>query len=136
MYREKGHELRSQITPPSLTVRGNSILIDQIIVNLLVNAAEASTGPIHVLLECSRAVPSDPPRVRVSVADDGPGVPPSLRDSIFHPFFTTHSDGSGLGLTTAREAAREMGGDLVLETSERGARFVALLVAGEHAGVE
>lgn len=135
MYRERGHELRSQVTPPSLTVRGNSILIDQIIVNLLVNAAEASAAPIHVLVECTAALPNDPKRVRVSVSDDGPGVPPSLRDSIFHPFFTTHSDGSGLGLTTAREAAREMGGDLSLETSDRGARFVALLAAGDHAEV-
>jgi len=137
MYRERAHELKSQVTPQSLRVRGNSILIDQILVNLLVNAAEASQRPIHVLLACEPAplAPGDPTqRVRVSVSDDGPGVPQSLRDSIFRPFFTTHRDGSGLGLTTAREAAREMGGDLVLEVTEQGARFVALLVASDPAG--
>lgn len=131
MYRERGHELKSQV-PASLRVRGNSILLDQILVNLLVNAAEASREPIHVLLECEaapRATKDEPERVRISVSDDGPGVPPSLRDSIFHPFFTTHTDGSGLGLTTAREAARDMGGDLLLEPSQRGARFVAVLLA-------
>lgn len=133
MYRERGHELRSQVVPPSLRVRGNSILIDQILVNLLVNASEASREPIHVLLDCEPLLPKtsdEPGRVRITVSDDGPGVAPSLRDSIFHPFFTTHSDGSGLGLTTAREAARDMGGDLFLEPSERGARFVAVLLGG------
>jgi signal transduction histidine kinase len=70
--------------------------------------------------------------VRITVTDDGPGVPEGVRESIFHPFFTTHPEGSGLGLTTAREAAREMGGDLILEPSARGARFVALLQAAER----
>jgi signal transduction histidine kinase len=136
MYRERGHELKSHPVPSGLRVRGNAILIDQILVNLLVNAAEASREPIHVLLECSAASRQGDgrERVRISVSDDGPGVVAGLRDSIFHPFFTTHSDGSGLGLTTAREAAREMGGDLFLEPSQRGARFVALLLAGAPAG--
>jgi signal transduction histidine kinase len=135
MYRERGHELKSHPVPGGLRVRGNAILIDQILVNLLVNAAEASREPIHVVLECSSASRGDgPERVCISVSDDGPGVPAALRESIFHPFFTTHSDGSGLGLTTAREAAREMGGDLFLEPSQRGARFVALLLAGIPAG--
>jgi two-component system, NtrC family, C4-dicarboxylate transport sensor histidine kinase DctB len=133
MYRERAHELRSSVYPPTLRVHGNSILIDQILVNLLVNAAEASDKPIHVALECTLAVePSDRTLVRISVSDDGPGVPEAVRDSIFHPFFTTHLDGSGLGLTTAREAAREMGGDLMLEPSERGARFVALLPGADR----
>jgi signal transduction histidine kinase len=137
LYRERNHRLKSAIAQGSPRVRGNSILIDQILVNLLVNAAEASREPIHVLVECGPAAPepSHPTRrVRISVTDDGPGVPPTLRESIFHPFFTTHSDGSGLGLTTAREAAREMGGDLFLEPTERGARFVALLPAGDFPG--
>jgi len=135
IYRERAHELKNRVSPPGLRVRGNSILIDQILVNLLVNAAEASRDPIRVALECEPETPgAGSRRVRISVTDDGPGVPDSLRDSIFHPFFTTHSDGSGLGLTTAREAAREMGGDLVLERTERGARFVALLLSSEGGG--
>jgi signal transduction histidine kinase len=109
-----------------------------ILVNLLVNAAESSKQPIHVLLEASRepALAPEPGMVRISVTDDGPGVPEALRDSIFHPFFTTHADGSGLGLTTAREAARDMGGDLILEPSAQGARFVALLQGGARSASE
>ncbi|HEV8549119.1 MAG TPA: HAMP domain-containing sensor histidine kinase [Polyangiaceae bacterium] len=135
MYRERGHELKSQLAQEPLRVRGNAILLDQILVNLLVNAAEASQAPVHVVLECGLGprAPDGAARVRISVTDDGPGVPPGLRESIFHPFFTTHSDGSGLGLTTAREAAQEMGGELALEPTERGARFVVLLLAG-HGG--
>lgn len=131
MYREGGHELKSVVQPNTLRARGNAILIDQILVNLLVNAAEAGKHPVNVVLEC-REAPRDErgaPRVQISVSDDGPGVPAALRESIFHPFFTTHTDGSGLGLTTAREAAREMGGDLSLDARERGARFVVTLLA-------
>jgi len=132
MYREAGHELRNQVAAGPLRARGNAILIDQILVNLLVNAAEAGREPLNVVLECAPA-PRDPERglerVLISVTDDGPGVPAALRESIFHPFFTTHPDGSGLGLTTAREAAREMGGDLYLESTEGGARFVVVLLA-------
>lgn len=131
LYRERSHELRSHVYPGAVAVRGNSMQIDQILVNLLVNAAQSSTGPLHVLLECAPAPPEETSNmVRISVSDDGPGVPEALRQAIFDPFFTTHADGSGLGLTTAREAAREMGGDLILEPSDNGARFVALLPAG------
>jgi signal transduction histidine kinase len=138
LYRERNHELRSHVLPGAAAVRGNSMQIDQILVNLLVNAAQSSNAPLHVVLECSPgpARANAAPMVRISVTDDGPGVPESLREAIFDPFFTTHADGSGLGLTTAREAAREMGGDLILEPSSRGACFVALLPAAERRKTE
>ena len=51
------------------------------------------------------------------------GVPEAVRESIFRPFFTTRDEGTGLGLTTAREAAESMGGSLVLEPRDKGACF-------------
>jgi signal transduction histidine kinase len=130
MYRERDHVLRAQAIPGALTIRGNSLLIDQILVNLLVNAAESSEKSLHVNIECGGVTDDVPPMVRIRVSDDGPGVPDALRQRIFEPFFTTHAEGSGLGLTTAREAAREMGGDLLLEPTAGGACFVAVLPAG------
>ena len=46
--------------------------------------------------------------------DDGPGVPPELREKIFTPFFTTREKGTGLGLAFVREIVREHGGDVTV----------------------
>jgi C4-dicarboxylate-specific signal transduction histidine kinase len=59
----------------------------------------------------------------VDVIDDGPGIPDDVRAAVFEPFFTTKDKGTGLGLTTAREAAASIGGELTLLPSRRGAHF-------------
>lgn len=130
IFRERCHTLKAKVQPEGAWVRGNALVIDQILVNLLVNAAEASSSPIDVSVDVRRAaedLDGRMPAMRVEVSDSGPGVPAAMRDTIFQPFFTTRTEGTGLGLTTSREAARELGGDLTLEPSDRGARFVLTL---------
>ena len=51
-------------------------------------------------------------RVRIEVRDDGPGVPPELREKIFAPFFTTREKGTGLGLAFVREIVRDHGSEV------------------------
>jgi two-component system cell cycle sensor histidine kinase/response regulator CckA len=64
----------------------------------------------------------------VQVTDLGPGIAPEMRGRLFHPFATTKgAGGTGLGLYISREIVRELGGDLVHEVSERGARFIVTL---------
>jgi signal transduction histidine kinase len=71
--------------------------------------------------------------IEIAVEDDGPGVAPEDRERVFEPFFrgakerSSDVPGAGLGLSIAREIARQTGGDLVLDAKERtrGARFVA-----------
>jgi signal transduction histidine kinase len=72
---------------------------------------------------------SGEPRVRVRVCDEGCGIPEALIHRIFEPFFTTKPRGTGLGLPMAREAARKLGGDLVLDRTSPGACFSVLLRA-------
>ena len=62
-------------------------------------------------------------RLVLSVADDGPGIPPVLRASLFEPFVTGQPDGTGLGLAIARELAEAHRGTLSLTPSESGATF-------------
>jgi len=58
--------------------------------------------------------------VQVTVDDDGPGIPPERRESVFRPFESSETGGTGLGLTIARDIVRAHGGDIVLEESPLG----------------
>jgi signal transduction histidine kinase len=137
LYREGAHRLHVELAPAAEWVRGNPITIEQIFVNLLLNAAEASPEPrlVNVSSHLSgvpgAAEEAELSHVCVRVSDDGPGIPESLRESVFEPFFTTKQQGTGLGLTSAREAAESFDGRLVLEPAERGARFAIYLRRSE-----
>jgi signal transduction histidine kinase len=135
LYREGVHRLRVELGANAEWVRGNPITIEQIFVNLLLNAAEASADPrlVSVTSEVTPRGPSDAETsyVCIRVCDDGPGIPESLAESVFAPFFTTKQDGTGLGLTTAREAAESFDGHLLLEPCPRGACFAVYLKRSE-----
>jgi signal transduction histidine kinase len=132
LYREGAHRLHVHVSRDAEWVRGNPIVIEQIFVNLLLNAAEAAPGHRSVVVNARTDEDvGHERRVSVRVHDDGPGVPEALREAIFSPFFTTKAEGSGLGLTSAREAAESQEGDLLLEPSARGACFVVQLVRSE-----
>lgn len=136
VYIKRGHRLHVDIAPSAQWVRGNSLTVEQILVNLLLNAAECVAGTVSVVVSSARA-PSPAgggkpdEMVCVRVSDDGPGVPARLRQTIFEPFFTTREQGTGLGLTNAREAAESLGGALRLEDAPVGACFAIYLPVGE-----
>ena len=95
--------------------------------NLLRNAAEAGASRIEVSAEARDG------NIVIEIADDGPGLPPRALDNLFKPFEgSARAGGSGLGLSIARELARDHGGDLVLErTDADGTIFVITLPAME-----
>lgn len=99
-------------------------LLTQVLLNLLRNAGEAmgerGTLAIEVLVDAGE-------RLRLVVADSGPGVPAGRESTIFDPFFTTKERGTGLGLAVSRQAVLAHGGNLTLEPSAAGARFVVSL---------
>lgn len=134
VYHKAEHELTIDVADDADCVRGNSLTIEQVLVNLLLNAAEASSNATHVHVQAERAPLPDIPDtefVRVRVVDDGPGIPAPLRESIFLPFFTTREQGTGLGLTNAKEAAESLGGALMLEPTNSGASFAFYLPRGD-----
>ncbi len=111
--------------------RGNANQLQQIAINLLVNAIQAMAGLGKLTVGCDAAQAG---RVKLWVADTGPGVRAEDAKRIFEPFFTTKPEGqgTGLGLSICYQIAEEHGGTIRLEPNEdRGACFVLELPASE-----
>lgn len=134
LLREGGHKLSAAVRPGAEWIRGNPIVVQQALINLVVNAFEAKKAPcnIEITAEPSADGRSD---VTISVVDDGPGVPESMSERIFEAFFTTKPRGTGLGLTVSREAMRDLGGDLRVLPNPDGACFLLLLPTGDASDV-
>lgn len=108
---------------PSLPAVASVAAVEQIVTNLVLNAAEASPNG-HVRAGLHR----DGDDAVLDVEDDGPGVPEPLRVRIFEGFVTTKKDGLGLGLYAVRTAVEAHGGSIEVARSDLGgARFVVRL---------
>ena len=107
------------------TVRARHVQLEQVLVNLLQNAVQACGNGGQIAL----AIAAEGRTVRLSVSDDGPGVPADLRDTLFQPFVTSKREGIGLGLAIARDIMRQLGGDLVHEDTATGTRFTMTMSA-------
>ncbi len=92
---EKGVSIVSALGDQPCTVMGDTHELEQLFINLLMNAHEATPPGGVVSIELTRADAG----ASVTVADSGPGIPPELLEHVFDPFVTTKPRGSGLGLT-------------------------------------
>jgi signal transduction histidine kinase/CheY-like chemotaxis protein len=122
------HPLLIRVGDGPLVVEGNRAQLERLMVNLILNARDASPAGSPIRLEIARGADAGEPRVTLSVSDRGTGVPVELHDRIFEPFFTTKgtTGGTGLGLATSFALVQQHGGTLRVENRpEGGARFVA-----------
>lgn len=93
--------------------------LKEVLVNLLTNACEAmKSGGAIVIQEGETFLQSLGQVVTILVSDNGPGIPESIHDKIFQPFFTTKEEGTGLGLSIATRILGEHGGWLDVESQE------------------
>ncbi len=114
--------------PPGLHVQGDSGRLRQVLLNLVANAARA--GAHRVRFQAG----ADGGRIRLDVADDGPGIPEEIRPRLFEPFATTRQDGNGLGLAVSRRIVERHGGSLLLLPAGPGATFRIELPRAEENG--
>jgi CheY-like chemotaxis protein len=122
--------LSSSLEPSVRCLRADAEQLEQVITNLVFNARDAilGAGQIHVGMSLTSAGGED--FVRISVADDGPGIEAELLDRIFEPLFTTKRTGTGLGLAIARRLMEGQGGTLTAENRPEGGSVFHLLVPG------
>jgi signal transduction histidine kinase len=88
--------------PDGCRVRGDREQLQQLCLNLLVNAREAVAGKGEIRVRCATRLDRGRPAVCLEVADTGPGISDALRETIFEPFVTTKRRGTGLGLALCR----------------------------------
>jgi signal transduction histidine kinase len=108
-------------------VLGEESRLLQIMLNLLLNAADAMDGSGSVWVSIG---PGEEGRVEIAVADEGPGVAPQDRERIFEPFYTTKpsGQGTGLGLAIVKGIVESLGGEISTEARDpRGAVFTVRL---------
>lgn len=107
----RGISLESDLETASVRVVGDRVQLQQVVLNLVANAMDAVESARERRISV-RAEVSDADMVTVSVTDSGPGIQPERLERIFAPFFTTKSDGLGMGLPIARTIVESHGGRL------------------------
>lgn len=112
-FEEAGVELVLSLTSSDVRARVSPIEIEQVVVNLLRNAAQAGASVIVLGLDLAQDSVA-----RITVSDDGPGLDEESASNAFRPFYTSRSgEGSGLGLTVAREIVQAHAGEIALTRS-------------------
>lgn len=122
---ERDIELETDLAPDLPLLELDSIQITQALLNLLVNALQAvSTGgkvQVRTSLHAQDVV-------RLDVSDNGPGIPEDQMNRIFEPYYTTKTEGVGLGLWITQQVIRAHGGSIETQSAvARGATFTMLL---------
>jgi len=124
----QGVTLEVERSPEPREVLADADMVQQVVVNLLINAMQAAERVSDARVVLSTSVRDG--LIACSVRDNGPGVPADRAESIFRPFMTTKARGTGLGLATSRRLIELQGGRLWLENpGEPGACFTFTLPA-------
>ncbi len=108
--------------------------LKEVLVNLLVNACEVMVkGGVIRILEEEETMEAGKRVATITVSDNGPGIPESIQENIFQPFFSTKEEGTGLGLSIASRIVENHGGRLSLRSQEgEGTAFVITLPYREN----
>ena len=117
------------------TCRGNANQLQQVLMNLMINAQQAMAGASGTVRLSARKGERD--RIELRVSDNGPGIPNHIQQRIFEPFFTTKpaGQGTGLGLSVTYGIVKDHGGEIRLESEEgEGTTFVITLPVAAAGG--
>lgn len=119
---EEAKQLEIDVRGAAPPVAADPEMLKMVVQNLLINSMHAMQGRGRIQV----AVEKQDPWLRIAVADDGPGIPPDVRDKIFIPFFTTKARGTGLGLPTAKRFVEAHDGQITIDTPPTGGTTVTV----------
>jgi len=100
--------------PPQCSIRADEAQVKQVLINLVKNAVEALEGAAEPTLIIRVRRVQD--RIIIEVTDNGPGIPEEMKDQIFVPFFSTKTEGSGIGLSLCRQILHNHGGQISVKS--------------------
>jgi PAS domain S-box-containing protein len=136
--RERGVRVEVSTAPGLPEVQGDRVHLQQVLLNLLINAMDAlmgsRTGERLIAID---SVSAPDGQVMVSVSDNGPGIPEELLSRLFEPFFTTKASGMGVGLAVSKNLIEAHQGKLWAENRPEGGavfRFTVPMARGEGRG--
>ena len=113
---QKKIELEVILKDPHLTALVDVNLVEQVLINLLVNALEAVKEKKNPRIVLSAAAENN--KIVIKIADNGAGIPPELIDKIFIPFFSTKKNGSGIGLSLCKQIMLLHKGNIQVQSKE------------------
>lgn len=120
---ERGIRLDFQMPETPVSVLADPVEIEQVAFNLVRNAIEALDGKAGDAAHVVVTLTEDRSMAIFDVADNGPGIPETLRQRLFTPFTTTRAGGTGLGLALSQRLVERAGGEIALVASDSGATF-------------
>ena len=124
--RKSGTRIDVEIASPTPRVWADRTMVEQVLLNLTRNAIQAMEGDATALAARVLRIAVQPAQgdwVEFRVADAGPGIAPEVAERLFTPFFTTRSEGMGLGLSLCRTVIEQHGGALDFNSGPAGSQF-------------
>ncbi len=138
--RRRGLRFRVELAPDTPAIRGDGEQLRQLLINLILNAADASCSDAEIVMRagCAPEEPeaaTQPLRVAVEVEDEGSGIAQENLERIWDPFFTTKPEGTGLGLPICRKIVADHGGTVQVRSIPGHGTVIALTFPSWKAGI-
>lgn len=112
----KSYQIKVEVHPVSLSVYADQSQWEQVMINLIKNAEEAS--PAYMIPDIQIRAWQRDERIQLEISDKGCGISPEMMDQVFIPFFTTKSGGSGIGLSVCRQILHAHNGELSMSSAQ------------------
>ena len=125
--RKSGVELERALSEGLPLCKADAALIEEMALNILNNAAEAmKTMEAGKKIVVTSNLADE--RIILTFSDSGPGIAPDVKDKIFDPYFTTKSDGTGIGLSLSHRIVTDHGGSLTVADSNLGGAEFRIII--------